>query len=343
MERARTATPVDVSTATATASVPLDGISPVEVRLHDPNGRRLVGRWEFPPGAALEIDLLSPELCRVDGRPAASAEVDPDFVPWPRLTFEVNGLPVQVLSTDPEVLRRHYMREGHQAEGYASPNAFNEAFHQARIAQVRRLFRDVRGTVLDLGSGYSLLGMARPWPFRLLAADWDRPALREMLRLGWVQGAVASSAEAPAFRRGAFDAVFAGELIEHLPERPAALRTWVELLRPGGRLVVTTPNRRHLFARCSGREEVQNAEHLHEYTLAELRSEIAAAGAYVRHVEGLCLPLPYRLPRRDWEDAVHTLFCRYAPSHQLALRRLMSLGRPLPRLAMNLAVVAERR
>jgi SAM-dependent methyltransferase len=342
VERARTVTPVDVSTATAVASIALDGSSPVEVRLHDPNGRRLVGHWVFPPGEALQIDLLSAELCRVDGRPAPAAEVDPDFVPWPRLTFEVNGVPFRLVSDDPEVLRRHYMREGHQEEGYGSPSAFNEAFHQARIRQVRRLFRDVRGTVLDLGSGYSLLGMARPWPFRLLAADWDRPALQEMLRLEWVQGAVACSAEAPAFRRGAFDAVFAGEVIEHLRERPAALRSWVGLLRPGGRLVVTTPNRRHLFARWSGREEVQNAEHLHEYRLDELRSEIEAAGARVRHVEGLCLPLPYRLPGRDWEDAVHTVFCRYAPSHQTALRRLMSLGRPLPRLAMNLAVVAER-
>src|SRR5258708_33473772 len=79
VERARTVTPVDVSTATATASIPLDGSSPVEVRLHDPNGRRLVGRWEFPPGDSLEIDLLSVELCRVDGRSASTADVDPDF------------------------------------------------------------------------------------------------------------------------------------------------------------------------------------------------------------------------------------------------------------------------
>jgi len=37
-----------------------------------------------------------------------------------------------------------------------------------------------------------------------------------------------------------------------------------------------------------------------------------------------------------------TVFCRYIPNHPVALRRLMELGRPLPRLAKNIVLVAER-
>ena len=316
---------------------------PVEVLLHDPDGGAVAGRWRFPEGGArLEIDLLSPELCRVDGRRAAEQEVADGFIPWPRLTFTVNGRAHEVVSTDAEVLRRHYGREHHQEVSYATPQPFNTAFHAARIEQARRLLRGVTGRVLDLGSGYSLVGMAGPWSFDLVACDWDGEALREVLRTGRAGAAVRGSAQRVPFAAGGFDAVYAGEIIEHLVERPAALRAWVSLLRPGGRLVLTTPNRRHLWARVTGREQVQNPEHLHEYTVAELRAEVAAAGARIRHLEGLVLPLPVWVPRRGLRDAVHSVFCRFAPNHPVLLRRVVDLGRPLPWLAQNLALVAER-
>ncbi len=316
---------------------------PVEVVLHDPGGGAVAGRWRFAAGGrSLQVDLLSPELCRVDGHRADEEEVAEGFIPWPRLTFTVNGQAREVVSTNAEVLRRHYGREHHQEVSYAAPQPFNTAFHAARIEQARRLLRGVSGRVLDLGSGYSLVGMAGPWSFDLHACDWDDAALREVLRTGRARVAVRGSAQQVPFAEGSFDAIYAGEIIEHLVERPEALRAWVSLLRPGGRLVLTTPNRRHLWARVTGRERVQNPEHLHEYTVAELRSEIEAAGARIRHLEGLVLPLPIWVPRRGLRDAVHSVFCRFLPNHPVVLRRVVDLGRPLPRLAQNLAVIAER-
>jgi SAM-dependent methyltransferase len=316
---------------------------PVEVVLHDPGGGAVAGRWRFADGGArLQIDLLSPELCRVDGRRGDEEEVADGFIPWPRLTFTVNGRAHEVVSTDAEVLKRHYGREHHQEVSYATPQPFNTAFHAARIEQARRLLRGVSGRVLDLGSGYSLVGMAGPWSFELYACDWDDDALREVLRSGRARAAVRGSAQQVPFAPQGFDAVYAGEIIEHLVERPEALRAWVSLLRPGGRLVLTTPNRRHLWARVTGREQVQNPEHLHEYTVAELRAEVEAAGARIRHLEGLVLPLPLWVPRRGLRDAVHSVFCRFLPNHPLVLRRVVDLGRPVPWLAQNLAVVAER-
>ena len=315
----------------------------VEVVLRDPDGGAVAGRWRFAEGGGtLQIDLLSAELCRVDGRRADEEEVAEGFIPWPRLTFTVNGQAHEVVSSNGEVLRRHYQREHHQEVSYVTPHPFNTAFHGARVAQAKRLLQGVSGKVLDLGSGYSLVGMAGPWSFELLCCDWDDAAVRETVRSGRARSAVRCSAEELPFAPGSFDAVYAGEIIEHLVERPAALRTWVSLLRRGGRLVLTTPNRRHLMARITGREVVQNPEHLHEYTVAELRGEIEAAGARILRVEGLALPLPIYVPRRGMRDAVHSLFCRYAPNHPVLLRRLVDLGRPLPRLSQNLAVVAER-
>ena len=317
----------------------------VEVVLRDPVTGAQAGRWRFPEGGSrLHIDLLSEGLCEVDGRAAAEAELEPGFIPWPRLSFLVNGEPLEVVSSNREVLRRHYAREHHQEVSYApSPNGYIEAFHRARIQQAQRLLRPVRGKVLDVGSGYSLVAMAGPWPeLDIYACDWDGDAVRHLHQGGAVHHAVRCSASDLCFAPRSFDAVYAGEVIEHLIDRPGALRQWIELIRPGGRLVLTTPNRRHLLVRCTRVEQVQNPEHLHEYTVAELRGEIEAAGGRVLATEGLTLPLPVYVPGRGWRDGMQVL-SRYVPNHVTALRRLVGAGRPLPRLAMNLAMVITPR
>src|SRR5438309_2225096 len=237
------------------------------VLLRDPVLGEVVGCWRFGPGEGpLQVDFLAPELCRADGREVRDSWVASGFVAYPRMTFEVNGRPVELVSADPEVLRRHYLRPSHQESMYSpTPDPWVEAFHRARIRQVRRLLAGVSGRVADVGSGYSLVVMAGPWPFRLYVCDRDPPAVRYVGERGVGFGVVGSAQHVP-FHEGAFDAVFAGEIIEHLVDRAEALRSWASLLRPGGRLVLTTPNRRHLMTRARGFELVQNPEHLHEYT-----------------------------------------------------------------------------
>lgn len=45
------------------------------------------------------------------------------------------------------------------------------------------------------------------------------------------------------FPTGAFDAVLCSEVIEHIPDAAAAIGEMYRVLRPGGRLVLSTPNR----------------------------------------------------------------------------------------------------
>lgn len=76
-----------------------------------------------------------------------------------------------------------------------------------------------------------------------VGADYDEVGVKQMREAGYdvVQLDITGDI-APALERGPFDVVIAGEIIEHLAAPQNLLVTARQLLRPGGELVITTPN-----------------------------------------------------------------------------------------------------
>jgi SAM-dependent methyltransferase len=300
-----------------------------------------LGLWRFHLAAPSEVcvDFLAPGLVAVAGADVLERELPRDFVPTPRLRFLVNGRLYDVVTSDPGVLARHYGRPRHQEVAYHKPDPWTQGFHAARVAQARRLLSGVTGRVCDVGSGHSLVSMAGPWDFQLSACDRDAEAIAALRDRG--VDAVTAPAEDPPFTPGTFDAVFAGEIVEHVADPRAALRRWVELLRRGGRLVVTTPNRRHLMARARGYDVVENPEHLFEWNLRQLRRAVAEAGVSIDTEEGLWLPLPVYVPGRGWRDLGQTA-ARQLHAEHVPIARYITAARRLPTLAYNIAVAGQR-
>lgn len=101
--------------------------------------------------------------------------------------------------------------------------------------------------VLDVGCGRgAVLGpVARAvgpdgWAVGIdLAPEMVRRTAADLADVAWVEVRV-DDASAPAFPAGSFDAVTSSLVLFFLTDPAAALRHWVELLVPGGRLGVTT-------------------------------------------------------------------------------------------------------
>lgn len=112
-----------------------------------------------------------------------------------------------------------------------------------------RLFDAVeRGRLLDIPAGaggeserLSAMG------FKVVSADLFAPRDRSAAS-GWVR----ADCNAPLpFRDGEFDAVLSREGVEHFENQAGFVRECARVLRPGGRIVLTTPNVMHVSARLS--------------------------------------------------------------------------------------------
>jgi SAM-dependent methyltransferase len=245
---------------------------------------------------------------------------------------------------DAVVLRRYY-HDVHADHGYTPPEPFLHELHAAMLHRLQRLFLahiPAGGRVLDAGCGRSLFTEIRPsWPFRIVASDVDLDLIDGRARLfPDVRWLVAGAHPLP-FRDGVFDAVFAGELIEHLPDPRPGVREFARVLRPGGALILTTPNRRRLANVIDGSERPYSPDHLSELSWDEVHALLREGGFQIRRATGVYLelflnwlsPLPKldRLQRR-WNR----------PWAIPLMRALLPMGAWVPRLSLDLIFVATR-
>jgi SAM-dependent methyltransferase len=245
---------------------------------------------------------------------------------------------------DPEVLRAYYHRV-HAEHGYTPAEPFLHELHAAMLRKLERLFlrHFAPGSrVLDAGCGRSLFTEIRPdWPFGIVAADVDLDLLAarkaELPAVRWVVG----DAHPLPFRDAIFDGLFAGELIEHLPDPEAGVEEFRRVLRPGGTLVLTTPNRLRLANVVDRSERPYSPDHLSELSYDEARALLRARGFTILEESGLHLELLLNwlspLPKLD------RLQRRWNRSWAVPLMRLLlAAGALAPRYALDLVFVARR-
>jgi SAM-dependent methyltransferase len=243
-----------------------------------------------------------------------------------------------------DVLKRYY-REVHAGHGYTPNEPFLFELHAAMLKRLARLFQKWiprGGRVLDAGCGRSLFTEIRAdWPFRIVASDVDPDLIAsrrgEFPHLHWL----VSGAEVLPFRDQAFDALFAGELLEHLADPNLALREFQRVLKPGGTLVLTTPNRLRLANVVDGSERPYGPDHLNELSYDEIVDLLPSRGFEIVERTGLHLELFLNwlspLPKLD------RLQRRWNRQWAIPLMRLMlAAGALAPRYSLDLVFVARR-
>lgn len=179
------------------------------------------------------------------------------------------------------------------------------------LRQTRALAAALSGTrhatVLDVGcgDGSAAATAARLLPgHHLIGVDWSQDALRRATRrLPDVVRGELTGGGLP-FATGAADAVLFSEVLEHLVDPDAALDELRRVLRPGGHLMLSTPNLAAWYNRAlllagvqpvfsevslravHGRPGSEVVGHLRLYTRRALCAFVAASGFGVVRVTG---------------------------------------------------------
>jgi SAM-dependent methyltransferase len=178
--------------------------------------------------------------------------------------------------------------------------AYRAAADDRKIARLVELFTRragaTRGAVLDVGCGdgsFLAALRARGWSVTGLDVDPEAVARTRGRGIEAITGAAGSREIG-----GAFDAVTLWDLIEHIVEPGAVARWLVERVRPGGRLLVLTPDARSAFDRLAACERTitqglssriddlcLNRYHLHRFSAAGLAALFEAVGFRTESLE----------------------------------------------------------
>ena len=324
-----------------------------------------LGWWHIPVGPGRIVLRLVWNLAAIGARslrvfaegveivPSASW-VNPDYKLTPlqdcKLVFwnerdEIVALRRILIKSDASGVLKSYYDAHFETEGYSSSvdAPFLELLHRYKLKVLARDFRrHFKGRVLDVGCGRSLFtDIPRNWPFKIVAGDVVFNQIRERKaarpEVAWV---VFNAARLP-FKDGTFDGLFAGEILEHLPDPAAGLAEWNRVQKPGGTLIVTTPNRERRINRLNGEAWPVSPDHLHELSYAELNDDLLPRSGYrPRRKRGLYLEA--RTWSNGWwlDDHLQRLGNTRRNGWQMKL--LFGAGNLVRRCALEMITVARK-
>jgi 2-polyprenyl-3-methyl-5-hydroxy-6-metoxy-1,4-benzoquinol methylase len=132
------------------------------------------------------------------------------------------------------------LKERRLLAAIASGGTSGDAIYSAIERIIQRL--NLGGHVLDFGAGKGQLAMQLASLDRfetVTAVDLVVPPPDETRAIQWIEADLNFPLETKA---AMFDVIVAAEVIEHLENPRALAREWLRLLRPGGTLVMSTPN-----------------------------------------------------------------------------------------------------
>ena len=154
------------------------------------------------------------------------------------------------------------------------------AEHLARYAWAVSMAHSTRALEIACGSGYgakALSQVAQSVTAIDIAADAVRAAAQHYSapNISYAQ----ASASALPFRSQSFDLITAFEVIEHLEDWPNLIQEAARVLKAGGTLLVSTPNKSYYAE--SRATHGPNPFHAHEFEYAEFRDALLQCFAHV--------------------------------------------------------------
>jgi 2-polyprenyl-3-methyl-5-hydroxy-6-metoxy-1,4-benzoquinol methylase len=237
---------------------------------------------------------------------------------------------------DAEALHRHYNSgESSRIEYYldvevADRRSFTEVLDRAEQVVPGK------GDLLDIGPNVgTCLAVARERGWKVHGVEINADAARycrETRGLDVITGTL----EADTYPPGRFDVVLMGDVIEHVASPKRLMATVARILRPGGAVLVSTPDISGWAARLL---QVKPVEHIHYFDPKTMATLVRGAGLEMVAIDPL--DRYHDLTAMEHSTTFGGLFRALAPAFRLAHRALGDVVVKLP-LRENLLAVARK-
>jgi len=209
-------------------------------------------------------------------------------------------------------------------------------FHRRRIKVLRDIFVNTlkcqrKTQILDIGSNVSMFGeIFEPEECpEITALDISTVVIEKAKKVNPHIKFITDDAQNPSLM-GKWDILFAGEIIEHLSHSQKALSNWSNLLKQGGYLVISTPNR--LFCR-------KTEEHISLLAISEMRRMLGQLDFKIVEIIGIDIFIPF------FDRFLHKL-AKYLPKVSPVSDRIFQIKMKstfrLPWLARNVIYIAKK-
>jgi len=145
--------------------------------------------------------------------------------------------------------------------------------------EVRFLSAVSQGRLLDVGCGSGdWLASMRERGWQVAGTDFDENAVKVARQRGL--DVVCGPLEQQHFADNSFNAVTLSHVIEHVPDPVAELKECLRILKPGGKLVLFTPNSASLSHKVFKRDwrGLEPPRHLHIFSMDSMRRLLEKAG-----------------------------------------------------------------
>ncbi|MGH3434656.1 MAG: class I SAM-dependent methyltransferase [Thermocrispum sp.] len=155
--------------------------------------------------------------------------------------------------------------------------------HEAAYQALLPLCADATVLEAGCGEGYGA-GLIAGVAARVIALDYDEPSTRHVARAYPGVDVLRANLAVLPLRDGSVDVVANFQVIEHLWDQDGFLAECHRVLRPGGMLLCTTPNR---LTFTPDSPTPLNPYHTRELAPTELRGLLESAGFTVERLDGL--------------------------------------------------------
>jgi 2-polyprenyl-3-methyl-5-hydroxy-6-metoxy-1,4-benzoquinol methylase len=237
---------------------------------------------------------------------------------------------------DPEHVYQHYNSDRSSRTSYYLEVEVADRRTFAEVLDLAARLALQRGKLLDIGPNIGTcltLARDRGWDSYGIEINDDAARYcREQRRLNVISGAL----DEHTYAANSFDVVLMGDVIEHLGDPLALMAIVQRILKPGGVVIISTPNVAGWAARLM---QIKPEEHLYYFAPDTIAALLRKVGLEVVGVK--CLDRYHNLTAMTHSTTFGGVFQALAPLFRLTHRLIGDLVMKLP-LRENLIAVARK-